>query len=313
MGFSVTVIGSSSATPTKLRNPSAQLLNHDECFYLIDCGEGTQMRLKILGLSFRKIENIFISHLHGDHYLGLPGLLFSMHLFGRTKQLDLFGPPQLKKILDEIFKASESILLYKLVFHPLAANITDTIINNEKITIKSFPLLHRLPTWGFKFEEAEKERKIKKDFILNNDVSIEQIKKIKKGEDFIDEKGNVFQNSKITKPPIKGRTYAYCSDTAYYEKIIPEISNVDLLYHEATFMSDLQKSATEKQHSTSVDAANIAKLANVSNLLLGHFSARYKDVTPLLNEAKTIFPNTFIAEDNNTYIIEQNGKIKIKS
>jgi ribonuclease Z len=313
MGFSVTVIGSSSATPTKLRNPSAQLLNHDECFYLIDCGEGTQMRLKALGLSFRKIENIFISHLHGDHYLGLPGLLFSMHLFGRTKQLDLFGPPQLKKILDEIFKASESILLYKLVFHPLTANITDTIINNKKITIKSFPLLHRLPTWGFKFEEAEKERKIKKDFILNNDVSIEQIKKIKKGEDFIDEKGGVILNSKITKPSIKGRTYAYCSDTAYYEKIIPEISNVDLLYHEATFMSAMQKNANEKYHSTSVDAANIAKLANVRNLLLGHFSARYKDVTPLLNEAKTIFPNTFIAEDNNTYIIEQNGKIKIKS
>lgn len=312
MGFSVTVIGSSSATPTKLRNPSAQIFNLDEHFSLIDCGEGTQMRLKKLKLSFRKIDNIFISHLHGDHYLGLPGLLFSMHLFGRTKQLDLFGPPLLKNILDYIFKASESVLLYNLVFHPLVSNKTDTIIANDKITVKSFPLLHRLPTWGFKFEETEKERKIKKDFILNNDFSIEQIKKIKNGDDYIDENGKVFLNSKITTPPVKGRTYAYCSDTAYYEKIIPEISNVDLLYHEATFMSALQKNATEKQHSTSVDAANIAKLANVSNLLLGHFSARYKDISPLFNEAKEIFPNTFIAEDDKTYSIEHNGKLIIK-
>jgi ribonuclease Z len=312
MSFSITIIGSSSATPTRLRSPSAQLFNIDEHYSLIDCGEGTQMKLINLGIKFNKIDNIFISHLHGDHYLGLPGLLFSMHLFGRTKPLNLFGPLELKNILDVIFKASDSILLYNIEFYPLVYEKSDIILKNEKFYVKSFPLSHGLPAWGFKFEETEKERKIQKSFLLgNNDISIDDIKNIKQGADYVNKDGTIFKNSEITIQPLKPVTYAYCSDTVYYEKIISEIYNVDLLYHESTFMSDMQKNAIEKHHSTSIDAANIAKQANAGNLLIGHFSARYKNINPLLDEARSIFANTFSAEEGYCYSIIEGRKLKI--
>jgi len=303
MNFSITVLGSSSATPTKQRNQTAQILNINQNLYLIDCGEGTQIKIRQLGFNFSKIDNIFISHLHGDHYLGLPGLLFTMHLLGRTKPINLYGPSELEKILNVIFKASACNLLYEIKFHPLQPSNFNTIINTEKIIVKSFPLLHTLPTWGFLFKETDKPRKIKKDFLLQQNVSIEEIRQIKQGADFKDEKGNIYPNNEITIEPPKPRSYAYCSDTGYYEVLTSYIYGVDLLYHEATFMENLKQAAKEKLHSTATEAAQIAKLANVKCLIIGHFSARYKNLNPLLEEAKKIFANTIIAEDNKTYYL----------
>ena len=256
MNFSLTVLGSNAAIPANNRNLSAHLLNANERFFLIDCGEGTQFQLRKYHISLQRIKHVFISHLHGDHFFGLIGLLNSMHLLGRKEELNLFAPAILYEIIHLQMEVSQTTLKYPLVFHPLQMDKYDLILEQERISVHSFPLQHSIPTCGFVFREKNPPRKV-----------------------------------------TGARSYAYCSDTAFSETIIPYVQEVGLLYHEATFMQDMAAVAREKLHSTAMEAAAIAAGARVKKLLIGHFSARYEDVSPLLAEARSIFPETYAAEE----------------
>jgi ribonuclease Z len=300
MTFSLTILGSNSAIPTLTRNPSAHLLNVNERLFLIDCAEGTQLQIRKFHVHFQRIERIFISHLHGDHFFGLIGLLNSLHLLGRKEEMHVYGPPLLKEILDLQLLASKTTLIYPLFFHPLSFSGYELIFENDKVSVFSFPLEHSVPTCGFIYREKKQERKIRKVILAELKIPFAEIQNLKKGEDYIDEKGRFYKNEEITLDPPSPRSYAYCSDTAYDEKIIPFVQGADLLYHEATFMNNLAVSAKEKQHSTTIEAATLAKKANVKKLLIGHFSARYDDLQPLLEEAVSVFPNTIIAGDGMT-------------
>jgi ribonuclease Z len=297
MTFSLTVLGSNSAIPTLTRNPSAHLLNVNERFFLIDCAEGTQLQIRKFHIHFQRIQRIFISHLHGDHYFGLIGLLNSLHLLGRREELHLYGPPLLNEIIDLELKASNTNLNYPLYFYPLSFSGFEMIFEDEKVTVYSLPLMHSVPTCGFVFREKRQLRKIRKGILKEMDIPISDFHRIKRGEAYTDSSGRFFNNEDLTLDPPEPKSYVYCSDTRYDEKIIPYIQGCDLLYHEATFMQDKQQSAIDKMHSTAMEAALIAKKANVKKLLIGHFSARYDDLQPLLNEALSVFANTIIAED----------------
>lgn len=293
----LTILGNSSATPTFNRHPSAQILNINEELILIDCGEGTQMQLRKNHIRMQRINHIFISHLHGDHYLGIVGLISTLHLFGRKNDLHIFSPPELEEIINLQLKVSQVQLNYTIQFHPLTFDASQLVYTHKKFSVTSIPLQHRIPTCGFLFKETEKELKINKDFIEKENPNIEEIINIKKGEDFVNSKGLLYKNSQITTKPNAAKSYAYISDTVFDESIVPLINNVNTLYHEATFLDEFRSVAKDKMHTTAKEAAIIAKQSNVNQLLIGHFSARYEDLAPLLNEAKLIFENTLLAEE----------------
>ncbi len=295
--FNLTILGCSSATPTSERNPTAQLLGHGEKLFLIDCGEGTQVSLRRMHIHFQRIRHIFISHLHGDHFYGLIGLISSMHLLGRTKSLHIYGPPMLKEILDMQLLASQTTLLYPLEFHPTQAEKPEMIFEDQNISISSFPMLHRIPTTGFLFQEKPYERKIRKDVIELLKIPVHLIPKLRSGEDYMAPDGTVHPNNIITIDPPSPRSYAFCSDTAYFEDIIPIVKGASLLYHETTFMNDRAANAADKFHSTTGQAATIAVRAGVEKLLIGHYSARYDNLLPLLDEAREVFPKAELAVD----------------
>lgn len=303
MIFKVTILGCNSAIPTIKRNPTAQLVNHNERFFLIDCAEGTQVQLRKFRIKMQRINHIFISHLHGDHFFGLIGLMSSMHLLGRNKELHVYGPPPLKEILDLQLEASQTDLVYPFIFHPIDPNKHEQIYEDEKLIIKTIPLDHRIPTCGFVFHEKLGKRKLIKEKIKSLNIPVGELLNIKNGADYTDENGNIHNNNIISTDPHPVRSYAYCSDTGYYEKIIPYIQGVDLLYHEATFTHDKVEIAREKFHSTSVDAATIAKKANIGQLIIGHFSTRYETSEQLLAEAKEVFPNSKAAKDGKSFEI----------
>ncbi|MCB9365158.1 MAG: ribonuclease Z [Flavobacteriales bacterium] len=304
--FSVLILGSASASPTLNRNPTSQLVNINEQYYLIDCGEGTQSRLRAHKIKFQRLHHIFISHLHGDHYLGLIGLLQTMHLLGRTIDLHLYGPPQLKEIIDIHLKYSQSSLRYPLIFHPTQTNSSETIFENEQIEVSTLILNHRIPCTGFLFKEKNKPRKINPKAIAQHCVPKYAINGLKKGEDYIVfDTQKVIKNEELTLKPAKSRSYAFCSDTKYSQSIVPIITNVDLLYHEATFMQNEEKRAKETYHSTASQAAQVALEAKAKLLIIGHFSNRYLKLDGLLAEAKTIFENTELALENSIFEIEE--------
>jgi len=305
MTFAVTILGSNSAVPILTRNSSAQILNHYNSLFLIDCGEGTQIQFLKYKIKFNRINHIFISHLHGDHFFGLIGLLSTYHLMGRKDRLNIYANPEIEELINFQLKVAKTELRYPLIFHPINSEKSEKIFEDNKIIIKTIPLDHKIPTSGFVFIEKQRERNIKKEFLAIEKVPIHKFKNIKAGDDYINSDGKIYKNKDITSAPPKPRSYAYCSDTKYYEKIIPHIKNVDLLYHEATFMKDKEENAIEKFHSTTVDAANIAKKANVKKLIVGHYSARYKNLNPLLDEVKEIFENSFLAEDGLTFNVEK--------
>jgi ribonuclease Z len=290
--FEVTILGSSSAIPTSERNPTAQLLNHNDKLFLIDCGEGTQVTMRRMHVHFQKISHIFISHLHGDHFFGLIGLISSMHLLGRSKKLTVYGPPELKEIIDLQLRVSLTELQYPLLFVPTQADTPELIFENEVLTVTSFPVLHRIPTTGFLFKEKQGDRRIRKEVIDMFNIPVHEISALKRGSDFRDAKGKVHTNASLTIDPYPKRSFAYCADTAYFEDIIPIVRGANLLYHETTFLQDKAANASEKFHSTTVDAATIALKAGVRKLLIGHYSARYDDLQPLLDEVKEIFPQS---------------------
>ncbi|MFH2143163.1 MAG: ribonuclease Z [Bacteroidota bacterium] len=297
MTFTLTVLGSSSALPTSERFTSAHVLNVHEHLFLIDCGEGTQIQLRKYKIKFSKIDNIFISHTHGDHILGLIGLISSFDLLGRKHPLNIYSPGKLDSIINSQLVFFDDHLNFEIIFHKVDHLVPNLIFENKQVEIYSVPLKHRIPTTGYVFKEKPALPNIKKDKIEKYNIPLKRIFPIKCGEDFTTEKGEVIPNDELVTHSSRPRSYAYCSDTMYSEDIVPQITGVSLLYHEATFMNELSERAKETFHSSTYDAANIAKIACAEKLLIGHFSVRYKDITPMLDEAKSIFENTIAAED----------------
>ncbi len=305
MPFELTILGSSSATPTSERYPTAQVLNASGRFFLIDCGEGTQIQIRRQKIGFSKIQHIFISHLHGDHFYGLIGMISTFNLLGLKKDIHIYSPSQLKDILQPQLDFLKAGLQFKIIFHPLNLKKTQKIYNDEKVEVTSFPLKHSIGTCGFLFKEVQKEANIKKECIEKYNIPIPQIRKIKQGAGFETSEGEFIPHEELTIPPLPPRSYAFCSDTAFHPPVTEIIKDVNLLYHEATFTEELKEWAQNTMHSTAREAAEIAKMANAGKLILGHFSARYKTVTPFLEEARAVFPNTVAAEDGSRYEVEE--------
>ncbi len=297
----LTILGSSSALPTSERHLSAHVLNAHERFFLIDCGEGTQMQLRRNRIRFGKINHIFISHLHGDHVFGLYGLLSTFSLMGRITPLHLYAPENYKHILYPHLNDFDIHLNFEIDFVSLKGDDPVQILDDKYITVTSLPLKHRVPSFGFIFREKPGLRNIIKESIDLHHIPLVRIPAIKKGEDFTTSEGITIKNEEITIPPAKSISYAYCSDTKYFSRLASFLKDVDLLYHEATFGNELASLAQTTGHSTTLDAARTAKDANVKDLIIGHFSSRYKNIDPLIEEARTLFPRTYPAIDNKIY------------
>ncbi|MCF8424730.1 MAG: ribonuclease Z [Bacteroidia bacterium] len=293
--FELFILGSSAATPTASRNPTSQLLNIAERFFLIDCGEGTQMQLRKFKARFQSINHIFISHLHGDHFYGLPGFLATMHLLGRKNDLTIYGPKELEEIISMIHKHSDTYLNYEVKFIHTQNKNKQLIFEDEKVEVYSVPLKHRIATTGYLFKEKPLPRNIDKYKLEKLNVSFAEIHKLKLGLDAIDNNGNSIKNADLTIDPPNCRSYAFCSDTRFFEELANDIQYVDLLYHESTFLEEKQDRAKHTFHSTAKQAAKIATLANAQKLILGHFSSRYSNLDEFLTEAKSIFENTELA------------------
>ena len=303
MRFEVTIIGSSSATPVYNRNPSAQLLNCNEKIYLIDCGEGTQQQLMKFGIKASKIDLIFISHLHGDHYFGLIGLLSSMHLNGRIKPIKIFAPAALKDILELQFKHSETILRYAIDFRAIEAGQTAQIYENADLTVETIVMNHRIPCTGFKFKQKKRLRKLLVERLEEEQVPVEYFPLLKRGLDLELPGGAVLKNADYTIDSDEPKSYCYCSDTLADDSYLIQLQDCTMLYHEATFLHELLERANQTHHTTALQAGEIAKKVGAGKLLIGHFSSRYKTLQPLLEEAKTVFENTELAIEGNTYQI----------
>jgi ribonuclease Z len=299
MKFEVTILGSSSATPVFNRNPSAQLLNCNEKYYLIDCGEGTQQQLTKYNLKAARIDYIFISHLHGDHYFGLIGLLSSLHLNGRIKPIQIFGPKPLLEILEIQFKYSDTVLRYPIEFFPIEADQSIQIFENSDLTVKTIILNHRIPTTGFIFQQKKRQRKLIKE--KTDQVPMAYYTALKKGIDIELPNGDILRSEDYTTEADTPRSYAYCSDTLFDERYFATIKNCDTLYHEATFMHDLLERAKETHHTTALQAGEVAKITGAKKLLIGHFSSRYKTLQMLFEEAQSVFENTELAVEGRTF------------
>ncbi|MFC2090086.1 ribonuclease Z [Bacteroidota bacterium] len=302
MSFELIVLGSSSALPTSKRNTAAHLLNVNERFFLIDCGEGTQIQLRKNNLSPLRINHIFISHLHGDHVFGLFGLLSSMRLLGREVPMNLYGPPMLEDMMRTHFSYFGDPP-FQLTFH--AVNDRELVYEDKWIRVIALSLKHRTETYGYLFKEKPRLLNVVKEKIEQYGLGIAAIKKIKEGEDFTTDSGTVIPNRELTLPPVVQRSYAYLSDTAYVPEIAEELDGVDLLFHEATFLQKDEALARDTFHSTALQAAQMAKLCNAKTLLIGHFSTRYKDEKILENEARTVFPNTRVVNDGDRYSVAE--------
>lgn len=303
MQFDVTILGSNAAIPAYNRHPSSQAVNYNGNVFLIDCGEGTQFRMHEFGLKRGNLNHIFISHLHGDHYFGLVGLLTSFNLNRREHPLYIYGPLGIEEIIEVHFKYSLTKLSYKIYFMPVFIDEPKIIYQDQALTIETIILKHRLPTTGFLFKEKKNLRKIIAEKITEYNIPHQKINDIKKGEDFIDETGKKISNAELTYPPLPPRSYAYCSDTIYTESFAEQIKGVDTLYHETTFIHEHEARAAETFHTTTKQAAKLANMVDAGKLLIGHFSARYEDLNVLLNESKEVFPNTFLAEEGKTFEI----------
>lgn len=303
MKFEITILGSSSATPVYNRNPTAQLLNCNEKFYLIDCGEGTQQQLIKYGFKASKIDYVFISHLHGDHYFGLIGLLSSLHLNGRVKPIKIFAPEPLQEILALQFKYSETVIRYPIEFVVTQANESAQIFENADLIVDSFVLNHRIPCTGFKFTQKKRLRKLIVEKLEQEQIDIEYYPLLKRGVDLNLPDGRVILNKDYTTDSDTPKKYGYCSDTLSDEGYFSNIADCDLLYHEATFLHEMLDRANITHHTTALQAGEIAKITGAVKLLIGHFSSRYKTLQPLLEEAKSVFENTELAIEGNTYTI----------
>ena len=295
--LSVHILGCGSALPTTKHNPSAQALTLRGKVYLVDCGEGTQLQIRRQGLHFGRIHTIFISHLHGDHCFGLPGLLSTLSMLGRTGELHIHGPEGLTGYIDAHRKSFLAECNYEIITHEHDYRKSEVIHEDPSLCVRSLPLSHRIPTMGFLFEERCAARHLDKPAVDFYQVPRCCYPAILLGESYTAQDGSIIPNNRLTKPGRIPRRYAYCSDTEYFPNLIEQVRGVDLLYHEATFGEDLRARLATTAHSTARDAATIALKAEVKRLLIGHYSSRYTDVTPLLDEARSVFPNTTAAQE----------------
>ncbi|MCF6213130.1 MAG: ribonuclease Z [Flavobacteriaceae bacterium] len=298
MALSLTILGCHSATPRTFAYPTSQFLSINNEHFLIDCGEGTQVQLRKHKVKFSKISRIFISHLHGDHYFGLIGLISTFSLYQRQTELHIYGPKGLKEITKLQLKLGKSFLSYEIIFHELTSKKSEVIFENNKVSVATIPLKHRVYTNGFIFKEKIGERKLNISAISQiNDIKNCDYQNLKNGKDFTKDNGDIIKNTALTfktKPP---KSYAFCSDTCYKPNIVPIIKEVNLLYHESTFLEDKSDLAKKTLHSTAKEAAKIANDAQVEKLILGHFSSRYTDETLFLKEAITVFEKTILAKE----------------
>jgi ribonuclease Z len=303
MIFELTILGSSSALPTSTKFPAAHVLNIHERFFLIDCGEGAQIQLRRSGVRFGKVNHIFISHMHGDHVFGLFGVLSTFNLLGRKNALHIYGIPDLRHLIDFYIRYFAEESSYPLEFHPLRKRELQLIHEDKVVEVHAFPLKHRVPTFGYLFREKPRSPNIRKELISEYRLTIKQIRELIAGHDITTDTGVLLTTGEATQPPYRTRSFAYCSDTMMYKKILPVIENVDLLYHEATFLETEKTLAKLTGHSTALQAASMAKEAGARELIIGHFSNRYKDSNRFFEEAQRIFPNTRIAEELSTYSV----------
>lgn len=298
MSINLTILGCHSATPRTFASPTSQFISINNEHFLIDCGEGTQVQLRKHKVKFTKISRIFISHLHGDHLYGLIGLISTFSLYQRQAELHIYGPKGIAQIIELQLQLGKSVLSYKIIFHELTSKKSDLIFENESVLVYTIPLKHRIYTNGFLFKEKIGERKLNMEVVGKiAEIDICDYQNLKNGKDFLMENGSLIQNESMTFDPVVPKSFAFCSDTGFYPKIIPLIKGVDLLYHESTFLEADAKLAKKTSHSTASNAATIANQAQVGQLILGHFSSRYTDENLFLIEAKPQFENIILAKE----------------
>lgn len=298
------ILGCYAATPRSFTNPTSQVLEMKNELFLIDCGEGTQVQLRRNKIKFSKIKHIFISHLHGDHSYGLVGLISTFRLLNRETELHVYGPKGIKEIITLQLKLSNSWTNYPLYFHELESKESQVIYEDEKLSVETIPLVHRVYTNGFLFKEKLGDRKLLIDKAVEFKIDVSLFQSLKKGKDVKSESGELIPNHLVTADPEPTKSYAYCSDTAFNQKMIPQISGATVLYHESTFLEDKAKLAFPTKHSTAKEAAQIAKEAGVGRLILGHYSTRYTNINLFREEATTIFPEVDLADDGKVFIFE---------
>lgn len=297
----LTILGCYSATPQVNTNPTSQVLEIKNHMFLIDCGEGTQVELRRNKVKFSRIKHIFISHLHGDHYFGLVGLINTFNLLTRETELHIYAPKGLKEVITLQMKLSESWTKYPLIFHELNLKESELIYEDDKVEVHTIPLKHRIYTNGFLFKEKENERKLDINLVNEANINVAYFRKLKQGFDVENEDGVLIANEKVTKNPVPVKSYAFCSDTAYNEDMIPLIKDATVLYHESTFLDKNESLCIPTKHSTAKNAATIALKANVGTLILGHYSTRYDDVSEFKTEAESVFPNVELSRDGKKF------------
>ncbi|HUR66380.1 MAG TPA: ribonuclease Z [Chitinophagaceae bacterium] len=299
--FAVTILGNNSAVPAFDRHPTSQVLTHDGNNYLIDCGEGTQIQLINYKIRRSRISHIFISHLHGDHYFGLVGLINSLSLLGHKQELHVFAPSPLKEIIELQLKVADTQICYPLHINTITGPAT--LLDNEKITVKCFRTNHRIECYGFSFAEKRNLRKVEPAKAKEYDIPAAFYERLKTGEDYTQKDGTVIKNEWVTSPGVPGRVYAFCADTKYDEAIIPHIEGADMIYHETTYLDNLRERAESRFHSTTKQAALIAQKAGVKKLLIGHFSSKYDTLEEFELEAREVFANTELALEGVVYTL----------
>ncbi|HAB27497.1 MAG: ribonuclease Z [Xanthomarina sp.] len=297
----LTILGCHSATPRINTNPTSQVLEINNHIFLIDCGEGTQVELRRNKVKFNRIKHIFISHLHGDHYFGLIGLISTFRLLTRETELHIYAPKGLKELVTLQMKLANSWTNYQLIFHELTSQEPELIFEDEKVAVYTIPLDHRIYTNGFLFKEKPGLRKLDMNAAIEADIDMAYFNKLKQGFDVENNKGKLVKNETVTKDPPEPRSYAFCSDTAYNEKLVNNILGVTALYHESTFLEKHEKLTIPTKHSTAKQAASIAKQANVGTLILGHFSTRYDNLDLFKEEAQTVFKHVELAKDGKVF------------
>lgn len=299
--MNLTILGCYSATPRTLGNTTSQVLEIGNHMFLIDCGEGTQVQLRRHKVKFNQIKHIFISHLHGDHFFGLVGLISTFRLLTRETDLHVYGPKGIKEVITLQMKLADSWTNYNLYFHELTSNTSELIFEDEAVEVYTIPLEHRIYTNGYLFKEKEGDRKLNIDAAKEANINVAYYRKLKQGFDVENEDGILIDNNTVTFPPEQPKSYAFCSDTVYKEDIVPIINNVDVLYHESTFLESHAHLAPKTKHATAKQAATIAKLANIGTLILGHYSSRYPDLELFRKEAKTVFDTVELAQDGKVF------------
>jgi ribonuclease Z len=297
----LSILGCYSATPRALNNTTSQVLEINNHMFLIDCGEGTQVQLRKHKIKFNRIKHIFISHLHGDHFFGLVGLISTFRLLTRETDLHIYGPTGIKEVVTLQMKLADSWTNYNLIFHELTSKNSELIFEDEEVEVYTIPLNHRVYTNGFLFKEKEGNRKLDMGLVEDANINVAYYRKLALGFDVTNEDGKLIKNELVTKPGLKPKSYAFCSDTMYNENIVPIIKKVDVLYHESTFLEKHAHLASRTKHSTAKEAASIAKQANAGILLLGHYSTRYDGLNGFKDEAKEVFENVELCEDGKVF------------